>query len=415
MGKPKYSNHSSNVNSIFFTYLEEFEKKASSKGCKSANGYRKCISTLKKYPLPLERGTDAFILQNFGKKICKMLDSRLVEDAKKSGLEIKEFLQLNRTVEPLKQVSTSNELNIVRKEKLTKVKSMPIKKSTITNHKKSTDDSMMFDLKPDEYEIVLCVDNHEAHGAGDKKTVKDQLNKLQVTWDYKNLSIGDFAWVAREKTENNNPKELMIDYIIERKTASDLNQSIVDGRFTEQKVRLKNCGLKNVVYLIEDYKKMDHQRLPPKTLMQATINTQIINGFLLKFTNNSKETFEYLELVTRKLEEKFIGKTLSAVLNHDENETNLLTFNNFNNSVTKTKNLTATELFIKQMMQIKNVSYDKANSITKVYPTLSSLLEQYKKCENENECCNLVSKIKYGVLGRSIGKAISSNLYYQFN
>ncbi|CAJ0940403.1 unnamed protein product [Ranitomeya imitator] len=35
------------------------------------------ISSLKKYPLPLQNGKEAKILQNFGDGICKMLDQRL--------------------------------------------------------------------------------------------------------------------------------------------------------------------------------------------------------------------------------------------------------------------------------------------------------------------------------------------------
>ena len=38
----------------------------------------------------------------------------------------------------------------------------------------------------------------------------------------------------------------------------DLRQSIVDGRYKEQKQRLAECGLANKWYLVEDFKK--HKR-----------------------------------------------------------------------------------------------------------------------------------------------------------
>jgi crossover junction endonuclease MUS81 len=41
----------------------------------------------------------------------------------------------------------------------------------------------------------------------------------------------------------------VLDYIIERKKADDLAASIIDGRYKEQKYRLKNCGAKNILYL----------------------------------------------------------------------------------------------------------------------------------------------------------------------
>ena len=45
--------------------------------------------------------------------------------------------------------------------------------------------------------------------------------------------------------------DYVLDFITERKTADDLAASIMDGRYEEQKYRLKNCGINNVVYLVE--------------------------------------------------------------------------------------------------------------------------------------------------------------------
>jgi hypothetical protein len=44
---------------------------------------------------------------------------------------------------------------------------------------------------------------------------------------------------------------LVLDCIVERKTVNDLASSIVDGRYEEQKGRLKGCGIFNCVYLVE--------------------------------------------------------------------------------------------------------------------------------------------------------------------
>ena len=45
--------------------------------------------------------------------------------------------------------------------------------------------------------------------------------------------------------------KLLLDYIIERKLVSDLLSSITDGRYEEQKTRLKLSGMQRVIYLIE--------------------------------------------------------------------------------------------------------------------------------------------------------------------
>jgi crossover junction endonuclease MUS81 len=46
-------------------------------------------------------------------------------------------------------------------------------------------------------------------------------------------------------------KEYVLNCIVERKTISDLAHSITDKRYTDQKYRLKNCGLSRLFYLIE--------------------------------------------------------------------------------------------------------------------------------------------------------------------
>ncbi|XP_034080861.1 crossover junction endonuclease MUS81-like, partial [Gymnodraco acuticeps] len=139
-------------------------------------------------------------------------------------------------------------------------------------------------LLPGSYEIILCVDFIETTG-GSKNCKQDLVKELQrngVTFDVRKLNVGDFLWVAREKVapipgQLRTPvgRELVLDYIIERKRMDDLCGSIIDGRFREQKFRLKRCGLRNPCYLVEECgKAASHLSLPESTLQQAIINTQ---------------------------------------------------------------------------------------------------------------------------------------------
>ena len=58
-----------------------------------------------------------------------------------------------------------------------------------------------------------------------------------------------------KKTKNVNVEYsedmLILDLIVERKTASDLAASIVDGRYKDQKRRLTKCGVRVKCYIIE--------------------------------------------------------------------------------------------------------------------------------------------------------------------
>ena len=104
-----------------------------------------------------------------------------------------------------------------------------------------------------EYEVVLIVDNREKRSATDLNYFFDKLYANNIRCELRSLPLGDFVWTVRIKDTamKKGYHEFVLDYIIERKTADDLAASILDGRYEEQKFRLKSCGINNVMYLIE--------------------------------------------------------------------------------------------------------------------------------------------------------------------
>lgn len=50
------------------------------------------------------------------------------------------------------------------------------------------------------------------------------------------MPVGDGIWIARHKKDGT---EYVLDYIVERKNLLDLDDSITDNRYREQKLRLK--------------------------------------------------------------------------------------------------------------------------------------------------------------------------------
>lgn len=66
-----------NPNKLFKLWLKEWSDEAEKKK-RTNNAYSKALHTLNKYPLTLFTGHDCAILENFGPKICQMLDDRLV-------------------------------------------------------------------------------------------------------------------------------------------------------------------------------------------------------------------------------------------------------------------------------------------------------------------------------------------------
>lgn len=66
------------------------------------------------------------------------------------------------------------------------------------------------------------------------------------------------------------------------------------------------------MYIIEDYEKSQRLTIPHSSLMQASINTLIQDGFSVKYTKNHKDSMFYLSSLTRILIKMFKVHNLST-------------------------------------------------------------------------------------------------------
>uniref|UniRef100_A0A3Q4M2F3 Crossover junction endonuclease MUS81 n=1 Tax=Neolamprologus brichardi TaxID=32507 RepID=A0A3Q4M2F3_NEOBR len=288
-------------------------------------------------------------------------------------------------------------------------------------------------LLPGTYEIMLCVDFIETTGGSHhrKQELVKELQRNGVNFDIRKLNVGDFLWVAREKVapvagQLRAPvgRELVLDYIVERKRMDDLCGSIIDGRFREQKFRLKRCGLHKPIYLVEECgSAASHLSLPETTLQQAIVNTQVVDGFFVKRVQDVRESAAYLTIMTRFLTKLYQNRTLICRSRElegdggsDEEERglpscSLMSFAEFNHGAVKNKCQTVREVFARQLMQISGLSGDKAAAILEHYSTPHSLLTAYEQCTSEAEKEKLLSSIRYGKLKRNLGPALSRTVY----
>lgn len=101
-------------------------------------------------------------------------------------------------------------------------------------------------------EIFLMIDNREKREKDEEKNYFEEkiTEKYKIQCLKDNISLGDFIWIYKD---NETEEKYVLDYIIERKKADDLASSILDGRYKEQKYRLKNSGITNIIYLYEGY------------------------------------------------------------------------------------------------------------------------------------------------------------------
>ncbi|EEZ99114.1 crossover junction endonuclease MUS81 [Tribolium castaneum] len=274
-------------------------------------------------------------------------------------------------------------------------------------------------LAPNSFDIILLVDNQELNGSnGDVETdpIIMELKKLNVRFETRNLKVGDYAWICRDFISNH---ELILPYIVERKRMDDLGCSIKDSRFHEQKFRLKQCGIPNLIYLVESYGKNEHVGLPLTTLYQAATNTLVQDNFIVRFTNDTKASCGYLASLTKFLEKLFKPKTLVGCQKDDLQEftldddlIQLMRFADFNISSSKTRHFKIKEMFVKQLLKIKGVSVEKALAVVEKYQTPKNLKLAYSEI-SEVEGEKLLSTLQFGA-NKKFGPVLSKTVYKFF-
>ncbi|KAM4847415.1 structure-specific endonuclease subunit MUS81 isoform X3 [Urocitellus parryii] len=496
-------------NPLFVRWLTEWRDEAASRGRRTRFVFQKALRSLRRYPLPLQSGREAKILQHFGDGLCRRLDERLqqhlasggdrlrqewedppfppdnpasgsssgemrptqkgspahVQDssmpvlaqpqaggsggywparhsgaravllelyqehlnpAGRSFLTKEELLQrcaqkalkvvpgnaqswpalrsllhrnlVLRTRQPARYSLTPEGLELA--QKLAESESLSLLNVGTGPEKPSGEESAvpgaasaelgaseggvhqpLLELRPREYRVLLCVDISETRGAGHRQELLRELQRMHVAHTVRKLHVGDFVWVAQEIRPRDpaRPGELVLDHIVERKRLDDLCSSIIDGRFREQKFRLKRCGLGHRVYLVEEYGSVHNLSLPESTLLQAVTNTQVIDGFFVKRTIDIKESAAYLALLTRGLERLYQAQSVR-------------------------------EVFARQLMQVRGISGEKAAALVDRYSTPASLLAAYDACATPKEQEMLLSTIKCGRLQRNLGPVLSRTL-----
>ncbi|XP_028968393.1 nucleolar and coiled-body phosphoprotein 1 [Galendromus occidentalis] len=260
------------------------------------------------------------------------------------------------------------------------------------------------------FDIVLCVDSCEATGGVATKKKEAMIQALQdsgVKMEVRKMNVGDFAWIAKSGDH-----ELVLDCVVERKRSDDLASSIKDGRYAEQKHRLLTSGIKRKIYLIEEYNRFATGGITDQALLQAQMNTQVINDFIVKITKNTKESARYLTTLTRALEVKYRNLHLRSCLKEEAQmyENHLMTWQEYNEAGYKRKKICTREMFIRALMVIRAMSLERALTIVAVYPTVTALVQAFDRCDDTKQKDKLLADLKCPISGRRIGPALSKAL-----
>ncbi len=241
--------------------------------------------------------------------------------------------------------------------------------------------------------MKLLIDLREPQSIIKYINALNSLSKEKLVIELKNLDIGDYI-LYDEKEEKNI-------IIIERKSLSDLESSIKDGRYNEQSFRLSECPIHNhnIIYLIEGNIINHRNHNFKNTLYSSLFSLNYFKGFSVFNSVNNVETGEIIynfasKLMREKLKPGFYCDLSNVWVDKDKQlytaaiKTSKKSYINEDNIM---------EIMI---MQIPGISHQTSKTICNSYKTMNNLiknLETHPNCldslklENSNRKINKTS------------------------
>ncbi|KAI9470593.1 MAG: crossover junction endonuclease MUS81 [Benjaminiella poitrasii] len=304
--------------------------------------------------------------------------------------------------------------------------------SAITNYADLIASEACAAIQPDEYDFFLVLDSREIQMKSNRDYFQERLIAKGIQVITRSMELGDVIWIAKKKGSNNQSDELVLDCIIERKRLDDLVSSIKDGRFTEQKTRLKRSGIERVIYVVEEYNREEAERFGMQAIQTALSTIQIVDGIFLKRTQNIDETIDYLVSITQLIKQIYSRTTLYSIPGHIVTRQNYLDLKDvyrekqaseegkvaylvnyplFSQLNTKNGSTSLHEVYLRMLMTIRGINAERALSLMKIYPTPHSLLLAFKGKTLE-EAKKLAKDATQGQISRRRwGKEASDKLY----
>jgi crossover junction endonuclease MUS81 len=283
-------------------------------------------------------------------------------------------------------------------------------------------------IPPSSFTVELVLDVREIRAKQDRDYMSAELTKKGVKPIMRALELGDALWVAkcndpgllvRKGAEGD---EVVLDWIVERKRLDDLVGSIKDGRFHEQKFRLRKSGIKNVIYIIEEISmNADHFQKYEEAVESAIASTQVVNGYFVKKTQKIDDTIRYLARMTMLLKKTYQSKPLQVIptrvlttqnylpllaqLQEKQSSMNFnITYAAFASLASKSESLTLRDVYLKMLMCTRGVTGEKALEIQRRWKTPQDFVKAFDACGSDEEGKKRKRELVMGKMGNLVGR-----------
>lgn len=293
-------------------------------------------------------------------------------------------------------------------------------------------------LNPGSFTVHMVLDIREIRAKTDRDYMQEELAKRGVRPIMRAMELGDVQWVAKchdpdiLRRSGSEDDEIVLDYIVERKRLDDLMGSIKDGRFHEQKFRLKRSGVKHVTYVVEDITRSPALLAFQDALESAIASMQVVDGFFVKKTQGMDDSVRYLVRMTEMLKKKYESRPLKVIptrvitaqnylplLNHlratQPMSDYYISYSAFASLASKSELLTLRDLYLKMLMCIRGVTGEKAMQIQQKWKTPNDLVKAFEQCGSGDDGRKRKRELVYSQLGnkvksKQVGKALSTKI-----
>jgi len=230
--------------------------------------------------------------------------------------------------------------------------------------------------------IKIIIDNREKNLYSIIKNRDLDIYNNNIEIIKQQLDIGDIH-ISFSFNDNNYL------YIYERKTTNDLISSIKDGRYKEQKLRLKASNSNSINYIIEgDSITSINNKNNQKMLTSSYIHLFYRDKFNVFFTNDIDDTITLLLLIATKI----IDKPENFIINnYNDNTTDYIDYCKIKTE--KNKNIDKNTCYLLQLSQIPSISKEIAKNISNHYPSLISLLTALNSTDDKISLLMKIDKI----------------------
>lgn len=216
--------------------------------------------------------------------------------------------------------------------------------------------------------MKLIIDTRESG------SVAFELDKLGTPYEIRPLSVGDFIIESAEDVQV---------AVFERKTCADLAASINDGRYNEQKGRLKTLSaVPWIGYIFEGYYPVNGISFPRGGGKRGVVPRSTVDSVKMGLT--LRDEFKVFEMADAQHTAIFLTKMLSKIPEYlkETSETQRAKYDDSlikSLSTVRKENMTPELCYLSQLCQIPGISHGIAQAIQLNFSTIWELLKEIQE------------------------------------